>query len=104
MITYTITVTNTTAVEATNVVVTDTLNGVDTVLSGATSIGAGQAETYLFSYMITEDDCDTDLSNVASVSADGIDPVETAAPVVTAVVCNDPETFYVYMPYVASAP
>ncbi len=99
MITYTITVTNSSAVTATNVVVTDTLNGVDTVLSGATTIDPGQAETYTFSYLITQGDCNTNLSNEASVSADGVPEVETAAPVVTPVVCND---YYSYIPYVAS--
>ena len=101
-ITYTITVTNSTNMTATNVVVTDTMNGVDTVLSGATSIDPGQSETYIFTYDIVEGDCNTNLSNEASVSADGINEVETGAPVVTPVVCVDPLTYYTYMPYASS--
>lgn len=100
MITYTITVSNTGVKTAANVVVTDTLNGSEAVLSGAASIAAGAAETYTFTYTVSQDDCGTNLSNIASVSADLVPLVETAAPVITPVVCDGVETYYSYIPFV----
>jgi choice-of-anchor B domain-containing protein len=102
-LTYEITVTNTALVTATGVVVTDTLNGVDTVLSGPSSIAAGASATYEFEYTITEDDCDTTLSNTASVSASDFISRETLEAVETDVDCDEEVTYYNYLPFAAKA-
>ena len=99
-ITYTITVTNTGTASVNNVVVTDILNGVETILSGPSTIGASDSENYIFTYVISQDDCNTDLSNEAFVSVDGVSFLETNAPVVTPVECVD-STNEVYLPYMA---
>jgi uncharacterized repeat protein (TIGR01451 family) len=101
-ITYTITVTNTGLTTATGVVVTDTLNGVDTVLSGPTSIDPGASATYEFSLLLDQDDCDTNLTNSAAVSAGNAIGKKTDLPVVNSVICTDPEEYDVYLPYMAS--
>lgn len=101
-ITYTITVTNTGLTTATGVVVTDTLNGVDTVLSGPTSIDPGASATYEFSLLLDQDDCDTNLTNSAAVSAGNAIGKTTDLPVVSSVNCTDPEEYDVYLPYMAS--
>ncbi|MFZ0547239.1 MAG: CARDB domain-containing protein, partial [Candidatus Promineifilaceae bacterium] len=99
-ITYTITVSNTGIKMASNVVVTDTLNGNDVVVSGAAAIAPGDAATYTFTYTISEGDCGNDLSNMASVSADLVPVVELDAPVVTPVNCGGMNTYYQYIPVV----
>ena len=99
-ITYTITVTNTGIETATNVAVTDTLNGNATMVSGPTSIAPGASATYIFTYVISPGDCLTGLSNDASVVSEYTVPESIAAPVVTPLNCT--ASFNNYLPHISS--
>ncbi len=90
-ITYTISVTNTSAnVPATGVVVSDTLNGTTVVVPGPSSVEPGTTETFLFAYEVQQSDCGTTLVNTASVStAEGVDATTPMA-IRTDVQCDPP--------------
>lgn len=95
-ITYTIAVTNSGGISATNVVVTDTLNGSSTIVSGPDTILPGSTAVYLFAYTIQEADCETGLSNMAAVSSKQTGLVTLPAPVITELDCSQE----LYMPIV----
>jgi choice-of-anchor B domain-containing protein len=88
IITYSITVTNSGETAATGIVVTDTLNGVPTVVPGPTEIAAGETAAYTFTYTITNADCDAGLSNLAEVSGDDGVGAIMAEPIYTPVQCQ----------------
>jgi choice-of-anchor B domain-containing protein len=100
-ITYTITVTNTGIGLASNVVVSDTMNGGSAVVvSGAASLLPGESATYTFTYVISPGDCTTGLSNMASVSSDYTAAEALAAPVVTPLGCVP--SYNGYLPFVSA--
>ncbi|HET6444678.1 MAG TPA: choice-of-anchor B family protein [candidate division Zixibacteria bacterium] len=99
-ITYTVTVENVGTVTATNVVVTDTLNGVPTVLSGASIIEPEGSADYLFIYVVQDADCYGGLSNKASASASDTGTATTNSPVVNQVAC----TYFNFAPKISRAP
>jgi hypothetical protein len=72
------------------------------VLSGPSTIAPGETATYLFTYTIEPADCGTNLSNLASVSADLVPVVEIDAAVITLVTCSGAPMYDSYLPYVAS--
>ena len=95
-ITYTIAVTNSGSLSATNVVVTDTLNGSPVVVPGPATITPGSTAVYTFTYIIQEADCDSGLSNIAAVSSQQTGPATIPAPVITELDC----TKELYLPVV----
>ena len=99
-ITYTITVSNVGVLTATGVVVTDTLNGVPSVLPGASTIEPGGSADYPFVYFVQEADCNTTLSNMASVSASNAAAVDIGFPIESQVSC----TFLDFAPWISTAP
>jgi uncharacterized repeat protein (TIGR01451 family) len=86
-ITYTIAVTNSGGLSATNVVVTDTLNGNAVVVGGPDTIEAGGTAVYTFTYVIQEGDCDSGLSNISAVSSQETGVVTMAEPIMTKLDC-----------------
>ncbi|MCI0398826.1 MAG: choice-of-anchor B family protein [Chloroflexi bacterium] len=93
-LTYTITVTNSGVLTATSLVVTDTLNGNDVVLTGPTTLVPGDSATFTFTYLVQEADCDTTLSNTASAAIDTGAVVTLLNPVLTPVDCG----YSLYLP------
>jgi len=87
-ITYTITITNHGGLAATGLIITDTLNGVATVVPGPTTIDAGETAVYLFTYTINDADCDTGLTNTAEVSGDNGAMAAMNTPIFTPVLCR----------------
>ena len=85
---YTITVTNSGSLTATNVVVTDTLNGNPIILPGPTTINPGETAVYIFTHIIQPSDCDTGLSNTATVASQQTSPIPLPAPILTTVNCT----------------
>lgn len=100
-ITYTITLTNSGVLTATDVVVTDTLNGNAVVLAGPTEIAPDEQADYLFEYTVQASDCGQPLSNDASASSSTAASVSLAEPVITPVDCAD---FLIYIPLVYDMP
>jgi choice-of-anchor B domain-containing protein len=99
-ITYTITVTNVGVLTATDVIVTDTLNGNPVVLPGATTIVPGGYADCPFVYIVQDTDCNTVLLNLASVSASNAAFAEIASPIESQVNC----TFFNFEPFITTAP
>jgi uncharacterized repeat protein (TIGR01451 family) len=95
-ITYTIAVTNSGGLTATNVVVTDTLNGIPSIVSGPNTIDPFSSAVYTFLYTIQTADCETGLTNTASVSSQETTTVTIPAPIITPLNC----TTYLYLPAV----
>jgi choice-of-anchor B domain-containing protein len=95
-INYTVSVTNVGVLSATGVVVTDTLNGIPVVLAGASTIEPAETAEYQFTYSVLDADCFSDLSNMASVSADNADTAHLDNPIETQVSC----TFVYYAPLI----
>jgi choice-of-anchor B domain-containing protein len=100
-ITYTITLTNSGILTASDVIVTDTLNGNAVVLSGPSEIAPGDQASYLFTYTVQVSDCGQTLSNEASASSSTAATVTLPAPVETPVVCT---VFSVYLPLIYDEP
>jgi choice-of-anchor B domain-containing protein len=97
-ITYTIWLTNSSAFTATGIIVTDTLNSVDTVLPGVTTLGPTESATYQFTYTITEADCHTDLSNTVLATSNEGSVAQLLVPVITPIHCE--VTLYFYLPLI----
>ncbi len=89
-ITYRIAVTNTGSVAATGLVVTDTLDGVSTVVPGPETLGPDEVGEYFFEYEIQPEDCNTVLPNVAEVSSAEGEVATLLIPVFTTIVCEAP--------------
>jgi len=99
-ITYTVTVANVGPITATEVVVTDTLNGVPVILSGASTIEPGSSAEYLFIYLVQDVDCGTSLSNMASVSGSNAQVTNIGSPIESQVSC----TYHGYAPLIQTSP
>jgi choice-of-anchor B domain-containing protein len=97
-ITYTVTVTNNGSVEATGVVVTDTLNGNAVTLTGPGTIAGGTSADYEFAYQIQAADCQTGLSNMAEVISTEGAAASLADPIVTNLTCQ--ADYLIYLPLI----
>ncbi|MFZ0549143.1 MAG: hypothetical protein WAM60_27090 [Candidatus Promineifilaceae bacterium] len=97
-ITYTISVTNTGGMTATKVVVSDNLNGNVVEIGGPSTIAPHNTAVYTFLHIIQATDCNTDLSNIASVQSQQTGTVTIPAPVVTQLDCTN-----LYLPVVLKA-
>jgi choice-of-anchor B domain-containing protein len=97
-ITYTITVTNSGSVPATGVVVTDTLNGNPITLPGPTTIAASASAEYEFAYQLQAADCQTELSNTATVASAQAIVASLPAPIVTTCL----PTYIIYLPLIVN--
>jgi uncharacterized repeat protein (TIGR01451 family) len=94
-ITYTISVTNTGGLTATNVAVGDNLNGNVVEVGGPDTIAPYSTAVYIFTYTIQPIDCNIDLNNVASVVSEHTSTVTIPEPVVTQLHCTN-----IYLPVV----
>jgi choice-of-anchor B domain-containing protein len=87
-ITYTITITNHGDLAATGLIVTDTLNGVATIVPGPTTLDAGATAVYPFTYTVTDADCNIGLTNSAEVSGDNGVVAAMNTPIFTPALCQ----------------
>jgi uncharacterized repeat protein (TIGR01451 family) len=89
-ITYSVQVQNTGNVTATAVTVTGTVNGVDLLMAGPSTIGLEETGTYYLHYTLAGVECDPGLTFLALVrSGEGI-TLSSEEPVITAVICPPP--------------